>query len=571
MIPRIKTPLAAAAACLLAIAPLAAQTPAAAAPAAPAADQTAPVPAAPPLVLPDMDSEVRGVKPDDVQAPLPPTAALPMPADLPPLPEGLELAIPESAYRTEATLDTAARPELGETFTTASVGAGLWGGVSAALSIYRPGDDPSLAMTFAHDSEDGFAFREAGTGFHAGTTALSGRIRHVAADRAVWTASAAFADTATGLQGRSQDFSGVAHRYFDLEGGYRRPIGPLELNADLTGGLVDRTLERIAAAPAGVLGVREASLAASASLAWRPAKFDLGFALGYGLAGAFGLGAGENPEPGFSQGLRADLRGAWDYSDALSLGAAFGYAYSSTIPLLFPFELSADAGLGQYFTLSAKAGLATERPTLAAAWKANPYLDAGAAPADDARWFASTRLDAFPLAGLTARLDLDWALSVPGAGRLEAAGNPTAAELRRGLFAYASRAYHSLASGLSLRWRPGSAGSRAGGAVIGLAWTADWLDAPVSGSPQNLAVDLEYREPDEAYGGTLSAKFGFAAAGFDLPYINLDAFVRLSREIRLVGEFRDIAAAFKQSEGRVRFESYLAGGFQASAKLQISL
>ena len=181
--------------------------------------------AAPEVRLPDIEVEVGSVVPKDVDAPLPVLKILPLPSSEPPLPPDVEPSIPESAYKTEATLDRSARTALGETFTEASVGAGLWDAISATLSIYRPGSDPSFSMTFGHDMKDGFAFHEKGQGFSERRTALNGRVRGVFNELNAWTFSAGFLDEATGLQGKSADFFGVSHRYLDVRGDYKRQLG----------------------------------------------------------------------------------------------------------------------------------------------------------------------------------------------------------------------------------------------------------------------------------------------------------------------------------------------------------
>jgi hypothetical protein len=271
---------------------------------------------APEVRLPDMEVEVGSVAPKDVEAPLPPSTPLPLPSNAPPLPPDVEPTIPESAYRTEATLDTSPRAALGETFSEASVGAGLWDAVSASLSIYRPGSDPSFSMTFSHDMKDGFAFREKGEGFSERRTSLSGRVRGVSDELGSWAFSAGFLDEATGLQGRSADFYGVSHRYLDLRGDYKRTLGDLfggslESRASVAALSASRSLDVSSDSPSGVLNVDELSAAPSVGLSWSRGPYALGLDGQYDFRGLLGLDDGDDPNDRSSQRIRTDLTGQW--------------------------------------------------------------------------------------------------------------------------------------------------------------------------------------------------------------------------------------------------------------------
>ncbi len=521
----------------------------------------------PEVRLPDMNEEARSVAPNDVDAPLPASADLPMPSTEPPLPAERELAIPEDAYRTETTLDTSPRAALGETFTEASVGAGLWDGISANLSIYRPGSDPSFSMTFAHDSLDGFAFREAGSGYYERRTALSGRVRGALSDADSWGFSGAFSDEASGLQGQSVDFYGVSYRYLDLLGTYKRGLGSLfkgalETYASVDFGSASRAFELATASPsAGSLGVDELSVSPKAGISLSYRTLALRFDGEYDFRGLLGLSSGDDPADRMTHRGRADLSAQWDVSSALGLKAALGFASSTSFPVLVPFSLSVDAGLGELASLSVDGGLKTETVRYADAWKDIPYLDVVSLPQDDARWYAGAKLDFFLVPGLTARAAADWAMSLPGGGRI---APEWTSGTDRALYSFSVEEYDTLQSSLGFRWV-------IGGASLSASWDADWLDAPVVGDDQRFKADIEYRERNEAFGGAVSSTFGLSGGSFSVPVLDASGFVRLSPEIRFIAEFRDIAAAFSGEDGRVRWAPYLTSGFQASARILISL
>lgn len=520
---------------------------------------------APEVRLPDMEAEVGSVAPKDVQAPLPPLKPLPLPAASPPLPPDLETAIPESAYKTEATLDTAPRASLGETFSEASVGAGLWDAVSASLSIYRPGSDPSFSMTFAHDMADGFAYHRKGQGFSARRTALNGRVRGAFEELGSWTFSAGFLDEATGLQKQSVDFYGVSHRYLDVRGDYKRPLGEIlggALDARAAAAVSSASLafEIAQSSPTGILNADELSATPSVGIAWRRDPYGVFLDAEYDFRGLLGLHDGDAPEERSSQRVRADLSAQWDVSSSLGLKAAVGFASSSSFSGLVPFSLSADAGLGDFASLSVDGGLRTTVGRFADEWRKNPYLDIGELPPDDARWFAESKIDLFLLPGLIARVGADWASSLSGGGRL----TPFWVDDSRALYSYAIEDYRTFLSRLGVRWVRG-------GATVSATWEADWLDDPVVGEEQRLKAEIEYRERNEAYGGAFSASFGFSGSSIgESPILDASGFVRLTPEIRFIAEFRDAAAAFLEN-GRSFWDPYLSGGFQASARILISL
>ena len=225
--------------------------------------------------------------------------------------------------------------------------------------------------------------------------------------------------------------------------------------------------------------------------------------------------------------------------------------------------------MGDYAAVALSGGLASDGAALSAAWKANPYLDAGGPLGDDARWFVGSRLDLFGPQRLTFRFGADWASSFEGGGRLVPVSPPAGSS--RALYAYAFEEYETFTTTASVRKRFGAVAAAEAGAVAGLGWIADWIDEPTYGAAQRLVLDLEYRGTDESYGGRIDASVGFSQDDFEAPVVDLSGFLRFAPSARFVLDLRDILAAFALSDGRERYDPYLSAGFRADVRIQISL
>ena len=518
-----------------------------------------------PLRLPDTESEVRSVLPGSMEAPLPPLPAVPPPEGAPPLPAVGELAVPESAYKAQASPEEAGESERGETVVDAQIGTGIWSAVAAKLSLYRPGT-VSYGLGFAHESADGFAFHDAGEGYSLRRSSVNARVDGAASGGAAWAVSAAFSDESDGLQGRSADFSAVSHRYLDGRASYERPLGVFGVRTSLDATLASRSLERAATVDADDGAIRELFLAPRLGLDWERGKVILSIDGSYDLRSLF-TDADISDDP--IQRIRGELSAKYEWSPSLVLGTSVGVASSSSFPFLAPFSLQVEAGIGGLVAFSGSGGLASDGASLAAAWRENPYLEAGEALPDDARWFARSRVDLFGPKNVSFRLGADWARSLSDGGRLVPIAPSEGST--RALYAYAVEEYEPFTTPASVRKRFGAPGAAAALTIIGFGWAADWLDEPVLGEAQRLTADLEFRGKNEAYGGSIDSSVGFSADGFELPVVDLGGFIRFNRTVRFLLDFSDIAAAFGGSDGREKYDPYLSAGFRADARIQISL
>ena len=514
------------------------------------------------ITLPDMTEEVRPLENQAPAVPPPDLPPLPLPAPVPPLPKEKDLTIPEGALKTTATLDTQSRADLGETFNEIRLGAGLWDGVSASLSLYRPGADPAFSLGFSHDSMDGFAFHTPGEGYTARATSLSGRLRGGTKDSASWSLQGIFSDESTGLQGKSADFYAASHQYLSLLGNYKVPLGPLYLSSTFDGHNAFLSLDKSRSAAAIDSVSREVCLAPTVGLGWATDTLSLEARGRYGFAGLWGDTGSLKASDTSKQSGGIDVVAAYEASPSLSLGSSVGALWSSAVPLLVPFSLWANAGLGDQAAIQIKGGLESQTVTLESLWKSNPFTDLGPLVADEDRWFTRVALDVFPKPDTTVHFAADWATSFQDSGRVSFWQSVPASS--RYLYSYGLQAFTSLLSTVSLRQRIKSVN-------LSITWESQWLDPPVVGKRQKLSGEIEYREQLERYGAVLSVALPFDEGGVDIPVINLNGFARVSPGIRMIGELADLAMAAKGTEGRSLWGPYVGTGFTAALKVQFSL
>ncbi|MDL2229561.1 hypothetical protein LJC14_04845, partial [Treponema sp. OttesenSCG-928-L16] len=460
------------------------------------ADEKTAEPDAPVLSLPDMGEEVLGLENRGITVPPPPLPPLVLPESSLPLPETGDVSIPESAYKTAAAADAEIQQELGESLNEASIGAALWNGISANLSIYRPGRNPSYSLMFSHDSRDGLAFHDSGSGYSSRKTALQGRIRG-SGDVSAWSLGASFSDEAKGLQGRSDDFYGINHRYIDIEGAFSRPLGPLLLRTRLNAGSAGLSLERSRSPLSGSTESRELSIVPWFALVWEKERLSLGLESDFSFLGLLNNPDGVEQDERYSYHLGGLLSAGFEYSPFLSFGASAGFVSSPDIPVLFPFSLWLSAGILDTASLHISGGLKAEQLSLASAWRLNPFLDVGPVLADDSRWYTDLSTDIFLVQDLTLRINAAWSMSVDGGGRIAPIAPSAVHNPGRYLYGYTSEEYTCFNTDVSLhKWF--------GPVFFSVGWAMDWIDPPLIGKQSRIRGELEFRQSRERCGASLT-------------------------------------------------------------------
>lgn len=517
------------------------------------------------LTLPDVAEDVRAVENTPVAVPIPDLLPIPIPAAAPPLPKEQPITIPESALSATGPFDARSRQLADEAFGKAMgeamVGAFLWDGVTAHLSLYRPGSDPSFSIIFSHETQDGFAFHEPGSGFSLRKTSLQGNFRGGKDNAPRWSISAAFTDQFNGLQEQSQDFSGISHRYLSFIPAFRFPLGVFTVYSELEGSSAALSLERGQSTISADVRAQELGIQPTIGIEWagKVMKFSLeGIYRFYGLI--------NNPSTvavtdRLVQQGELRIASSFDISPAFQTGASLGIGTNSSLLWYVPFAVWFDAGLGEVLSMSAKGGLESETRSLRELWDLNPYTDIGPVHTADIHWFAGGVINLYPWKAITLSFTADWKASFGGTGRIwpqEAAASGT-----RGLFIYETRSYNLFNTGIEARHT-----GQLINTALGLA--SQWLDKWDKRS-QVLYASLEYHDTNNRFGAAGNTRFAFDAAGIDIPVLDMSAYLRLGNGIRLNAEAQDIFMAFRGPQGRMIWDPYLETGFQAGLRLQFTL
>jgi len=513
------------------------------------------------LTLPDLTDDVRAVENAPVTVPAPDLLPVPLPSVAPPLPQKEEIRIPESAITEAGQTGSQTGQSQNLTFGEAMVGAFLWDGVSANLSLYRPASDPSFSIIFFHQAQDGFAYHEAGSGFSYRQTNLQGNFRGGTKQGLLWSLSAAFTDQSNGLQGRIQDFYSISHRYLSLSPALRIPLGEFAVYSDISLTSAALSLEGGLNPAPGDVRSQELGIKPIVGIEW------VRDTLRFSLEGVYSLyGLINNPQvvpiqDRLTQQGELTLAASFDISPAFQTGASVGIGTNSALAWYVPFMLWFDAGLNDYISLSVKGGLESKTRSLREIWELNPYTDIGPIPPVDAHWFAGGTINLFPRDATTLRLKTEWQSSYGGTGSIilmDRWNNNS-----RALYSYEVRPRNQLHTLLELRnsWQNADAA---------LGWSAQWMDTGHEHA-YTLYGTLEYQDGEGRFGSSGTVSFAFDRNGTDIPILYIQAFLRLGGGIRLIGDVEDLFIAFRGTEGRSIWEPYLERGFQAGLRLQFSL
>ena len=513
------------------------------------------------ITLPDLKDDVKALENAPVIVPGPDLLSLPLPSIAPPLPVEEEIRIPESLLTATGQMEVWSQESQKDTYGEAVVGAFLWDGVSAHLSLYRPASNPAFTIQFTHESQDGFAYHEAGSGFSYRETTLRGNFRGGTEGGVLWSLSAAFKDQSNGLQGQSMDFFSISHRYLSLSPNLRISLGDFTVYSELPMTSAALSLEGGQHPVLGDVRAQELGLMPVIGLEWGQDIWRVTLKGEYTFYGLINNPKAVSSPDRLTQQGQLTLASVLDVSPAFQGGTSLGIGTNNAIAWYVPFALWFDAGLSDYLSVSVTGGLESKTQSLQELWQENPYTDIGPVPQADVHWYALGTINLYPWNGMYLRLKTDWQSSYGGTGRVRIKDQSNADT--RGLYSYETGPYKQLHTQLELRnsWQYADAT---------LGWSAQWLDRE-TGRAYELYGSFEYRDRTDRFGTVGSAAISFDGTGVDIPRFDMQSYVQIGTDIRILGDIQDLFVAFRGTEGRSFWKPYLERGFQAGLRLQFSL
>ncbi|AEJ20240.1 hypothetical protein [Gracilinema caldarium] len=513
------------------------------------------------VTLPDVADDVRAVDNTQVHVPSPDLLTLPIPSVAPALPQEKPISIPESVLNASDSIDTLSYQTQQETFGEIGVGASLWDGITAHLFLFRPIGTPSFTMRFSHEAQDGMAFHEAGTGFSYQKTSVEGHFQGGKEESLSWSLLTAFTDQTNGLQGQSQDFFTISHRYLTCNPTFRFASGSFTAYSSLLVSSATLSLEGNQHPVSGDVRSQELGLIPTFRLEWIKDTWYLSLEGDYSFYGLINDPTMVANSDRMTQQGELALISRFTLSSSLLTGTTVGIGTNSSLAWYIPFTLWIDAVPSDYVSFVIKGGLESQHQSLREIWELNPYTDIGPALPIDTHWFANGTIKIVPWNGVSLNIKTNWLHSYGDTGRSILMNNANIDS--RGLYSYEVRSLQQFNTHVEIRkyWQFTDA-------LLG--WASQWLDVDKTRAFE-LYGSVTYRDRENRFGVTGTAAIPFDYDGVDIPRLDVQSYIMIGKGIRLIGDLEDLFIAFKGKYGRSIWEPYLEQGFQARLRIQFSL
>ncbi len=502
----------------------------------------------PEILAPELILEIEDVSSEEISAPLPPAAQLPLPEFKLPSPEAeigdLEIltvspVIPE--LRMALPEDDAAF------FSEAIVGGGVNNSLTGDISLYKLGEGPRFSLRFLHDGKDGYSGERSGSGFFDRTDLLQADIRLSGAGAGEFSADGSYEERENGLQGQMNNARSFIRRSSFLNLQWRSP-DTSDLLLTLAG-----TYRDTRALFAGVEehDFDELFLSPWAELRYQPERFALGLRVDY----RFHDMALDSPRHLIDASLlfslplptmEIDLQGGilWDFSTLLR----------------YPFALSLSGAVGTFLNYNSSAGFRLLSPLWYDYWELLPYWASSSLPDLQEQWFWDGSLEwkSLEALGLRGSWSLIYGNQTPKISSFSddiTGGGPFSPIASSGLaFAGEGSLFWPLFPELIL------------GAGYGSWWGA--APAPLD-QPGRIFSYLEYGSREGDITGRLYMAWNFLSSQ-QLPLLDLTLSWLLADGIQTSLEGRDLLEPFLDS-GRIGIDPFIEEGASLSLKLKISL
>ncbi len=522
----------------------------------PAGAQGATAPEEPDIVLPEVILRIEdfsvealsGAAPGEEEA-LPPARELPLPAGEVPL-----LAEPPAppAAEVPAGLPTGLPAEARERplSALAELGAGSMNHLFSQVALHGLGEEPRFRLRFLHETLDGMAGEEPGSGFSLRQDELEGALKfHLG--RVAVDLDAGLREEERGLQGRSTAPDPFVSRLLRTFSPGAELAWPFAEHWTLSGSLDGSFTAQLftGAAPEGLL---EAQVSPQIALEVRMPRFWLGVEGRY----ARRLLDGEPTDRATASG-----RFGVDFSKAVRLEGSGGWHWGTLSGHLFPFALSLMITPNPSFSLLAAGGYRVEELAAGDLLLAYPWAELPDPILEDHGWYTD----------LTATFSLRRAFSLQAGGHLawhRAVPEPqTALGLGpRGLYPLTQVEAARAAVEASLRWSP------ARETYLSAGWRMQVAKHPAFTPGTELRLDGGAGGERWGVHGSLVVNLGYdPAQAYTLtPELSLGGFFQASKAVRLVAEAEDLLAPLAGGP-RLDWDPFVEPGIRATLKAQINL
>lgn len=510
-------------------------------------------PEEPDIVLPEIILQVEDLVVENVEAELPEVRDLFPPEREAPLPEEGELTVEEPVLPLSAPSGIeeslpGTEPGL---IADAILGAGSLNHLYSSISLYQMGVEPRFKLKFLHETLDGFAGHDQGSGYNFREDFLWGGVKFKLGNLSL-DSSGEFHDIERGFQGKS-NFTSRIFRAGQGKVEAEYPLGErLWLLGNLEAGFFSRLLTGSSAQEA-----TEILAAPELSLELRLGKSRLGlrslYKYGYLL---------ENDE---SVVTRMELEGYFgvDFQPQLRVEGSGGWFWNNALGNLFPFALTLSGALFDVLSFRLSGGYRIEHIDYRLIFEDYDLVEIPESLSDNHGWYSDLNLSysLSPQFSLLGEGNLSWnrAMVDPYADPTKDSGyDPDS-----GLFPFRQVDAVGFYSRIGIRWHPLS--------VLGLSsnWEMEWLDYPGFTPQYKIRLEAEVKERLGKWGGN-----GYLQQqdwpGSQLPLMGISGFYKLSGTIKLILEIEDILALF-QNDPRTIWYPYQEPGFYGIVKVQILL
>ena len=522
------------------------------APAAPSANPAV-APGEPEIVMPQVILKIEDLSVETVEAQLPPEEdLLPPVRTVPVLSEG-ELAVGEPTLPPAPVEGESPSPQSSNRLLSSDVqvGAGTLGLISANVALKTLGQDPRFSLQFNHQTLDGFAGHDAGSGYNTRTDGLQGGLKFglggVTTDLA-----GSFAENENGLQGQSTtgQYASVLTRTIAGSAAFSGAIDWLSLTATGAGSLDTLTLQGPSPTPS-----REIRLTPGLDAKAHFGAFTLGLESDYWYRQDEYLAAGND----FLHRFQVQPSVSVDLPAHFVAGGSVGWFVNSAGLSRFLFSLSLTGTPLDFLTLSAEGGYRVVPYDAHDILASSPFAQPTPL-VDDRGWYGR--------ASAQVSLTRDLSASVKGAFMASdrMPEGSTTLDPATGLFDVTQQPGTQVSLTSGLRWAITPYISISGG------WDHEFLDRPLFTPIDSLTAGLLGLDPSGRFGGGITVAAGPTADGtLQQPLLHASAFWKIVEPVKLQIDGDDLLGPLVSSRWAIARDTYVTPGFRLSVSLGMSL